>query len=101
MIGPDLRLEPARQVVERVLAGDLTDDDSALFQDDVVLICVRIVEKHDPKWLMAKLADSTLPLAGRLQVVRDLSRCFSEGLALLRSEQPSLAPDLGGKRFTS
>lgn len=98
----DPRLGRSRDLVARVLAGEITQDNAReMFEDDVVLIAIRIVEKCDPDWLLGRLADGTLPFAGRLQVLRDLSGLFDRALDLLRVERPDLTPDLEGTRFTS
>jgi hypothetical protein len=89
------RLEEARVVADRVFAGLVPeDDDSPEFREDIGLFCVRIVEREDPDWLRARIADRTLPIEGRLQVVRLLGPMAAEGLATLRAERPGLAPEL-------
>ncbi len=93
--GDDPRLEFCLRLVEQVLAGEVTGEtDEMLFEEDVVLICVRIIEQQRPRWLREQFADGRLPVDGRLLVLRDTGDLFDEGLRLLRAEDPGIAPDL-------
>lgn len=96
MKNPDRPFYPARDLVQQLLRAEVTQDsDPMLFDEDVVLFAVRYVEKHDPVWLLDRLKDSTLPIEGRVEVVRNLSGLTRQGLKCLRDEDPEIAPELG------
>jgi hypothetical protein len=67
-----LRLQHARELVLDVLSGAISEESHPdLFDDDVVLFSVRLVEKRDPAWLRAQLANGAYPRAARIQVLGD------------------------------
>lgn len=66
------QLELDRTLVLDVMCGAVTEDSHpALFDEDVVLFAVRRMEASDPDWLLARIADESLPRAGRQQVAGD------------------------------
>jgi hypothetical protein len=85
------RLESARALVTDVLAGRITPESNRmLFDEDVVLFSVRIVEKDDPAWLLAQLANANYPLFGRIEVLNNVRDLYDAAYAILKR----IAPDL-------
>lgn len=85
------RLESARALVTDVLAGRITPESNAmLFDEDVVLFSVRVVEKYDPSWLLAQLSDANHPLSGRIEVLNNLRDLHDAAHAILNRVDPDL-----------
>lgn len=85
------RLESARALVTDVLAGRITpESDAMLFDEDVVLFSVRIVEKDDPAWLLAQLADANHSLCGRIEVLNNLRDLHDAAYAILKRVAPDV-----------
>lgn len=91
MTNDRMQLEPARALVREVLAGDLAPETHAsVFDDDVLLLSVATVQRAEPAWLLAQLADTRYPFAGRANVFYALSDQDQRerGLEILRREDP-------------
>jgi hypothetical protein len=85
---PDRR-ESDRAFVTGVLSGAISPESHDwAFADDIVLICVRRVERADPQWLLAQLADRGYPFEGRAAVAAETRDVRDAALAVLRTEQP-------------
>jgi hypothetical protein len=83
-------LERDRAFVLEVLAGAVTPETRpGAFDEDVVLCSVRRVERDDPAWLLAQLADRGHPFDGRAAVLANARDVRAEGLAILRQERPN------------
>lgn len=91
MNSPDARLAGARALLAELLSGRITpESEPALFEEDDVLISVAIVERAEPAWLLAQLADRRYPLAGRLEVFHHLRATRQQAHAILLREDPNL-----------
>jgi hypothetical protein len=86
------RLESARILVADVFAGRITPGSKPmLFEEDVVLFSVRIVEEYEPTWLLAELANPNHPISGRIEVLRNLRDLHDAGCAILKRVAPDVA----------
>jgi hypothetical protein len=84
-----MALEPDRTLVLDVLAGAITPETHAsVFDEDVLLFSVRRLERDEPTWLLAQLANQEFPFDGRAAVFADTLRVRERALLLLRKEQP-------------
>ncbi len=81
--------ERDRSFLLDVLAEAVTDESHPwAFDEDVVLFCVRRVERDDPRWLLDQLADRRHPFDGRAAVFAATRAVRAEALAILRRERP-------------
>jgi len=79
-------VDQARELVTRILSGELTyESEPDLFDEDVVLIHVRAVEAYDPRWLLDQLADERYPVSGRREVLYYMRDLRDEGIAALEA----------------
>ncbi len=68
------RLASARQMVEAVLDGRITEETNpAVFADDLLYFNVRILETQEGEWLFTRLGESRWPQAHRRLVADHLS----------------------------
>ncbi len=80
-----------RQLIIEVLSGITTPvNRPALLQDDILFFAVRIAEHDEPDWLLAQIADTTLPLAGRTLVVGEMTELKRKGIEILKPEDPGI-----------
>jgi hypothetical protein len=78
-----------RALLRDVLAGVVGEDTRrSVFEDDVLLFCVRRLERDDPSWLLAVLADPTLDPEPRIAVLACLRDLRAEAVAMLRNNAP-------------
>lgn len=87
----NIRLENARALVADVFAGRITPGSKPmLFEEDVVLFSVRILEQYDPTWLLAELANPNHPISARIEVLRNLRDLHDAGCAILKRVAPGV-----------
>jgi hypothetical protein len=78
-----------RALVRDVLAGVVGEDTHrSVFEDDVLLFCVRRLERDDPAWLLAALAEPGLDPERRTAVLACLGDLRAEAVAMLRNDPP-------------
>jgi hypothetical protein len=80
----DEKLENARDLVTKLLAGQITPQSHPmLFEEDIVLFSVRTVEQGDPTWLLSQLANTAHPLSGRIEALNNLRDLYEAGYDIL------------------
>jgi hypothetical protein len=84
MTDESVRLQQAREVVQQVLSGGVTQESHPhLFDDDVVLFSVRLVETRDPAWLRDQLANSAYARAARIEVLNETAELNAHAQEIL------------------
>jgi hypothetical protein len=85
------RIERARDILEKTLRGEITEETHPeIFDEDVFHFSVRIIERHDPTWLLEQIEDRRWPAAVRTLIVAWLGDLYSEAFEILRRELPDL-----------
>jgi hypothetical protein len=86
-----ITIEDAQTVIERLLTGEISRETHvALFDEDVVLFRVLVLEQRDAEWLLARVRDRSVPLSRRLTLVRLMRTLRGQALAIVREEDPSI-----------
>ena len=68
---PDPGPGPDRGLVREVLSATITpESDPWVFEEDALLYAVRRLEEDDPGWLLAQLADRSIPFERRRAQLR-------------------------------
>ena len=81
--------DPGVELVRDVLSGVITpESDPWVFEEDALLFAVRRLEQDDPEWLLAQLADGSIPFERRRVVFAGTLRVRAEAERLLRLERP-------------
>lgn len=77
--------DPDRGLVREVLSGTITPESEPwVFEEDTLLFAVRRLEEDDPEWLLAQLADPSVPFERRRAVFAGTLRVRAEAERLLR-----------------
>jgi hypothetical protein len=85
------KLEKASAIISAVLSEQITPEKNPmLFDEDVVMFSICLVEAENPTWLLAQIADPHYPLSGRLTVLNYLRNLYHDALVILRREDPNL-----------
>jgi hypothetical protein len=90
-VSRDPRLFASRELLLRVLGGEITQESDPMYwDDDAVLFAAAVVEKHDPDWLLAQLADTRWLFDARREILNYTNVLYERAYALLAREDPRI-----------
>jgi hypothetical protein len=88
MTVPD-ELESSRSLITRFLRGEIDpEQEPAIFEDDVLMIAVHLLERADPDWILGQLSNREWPVDLRAQILGLMIRRYADGHAILSHQAP-------------
>ncbi|GGO82362.1 hypothetical protein GCM10012289_73420 [Nonomuraea cavernae] len=82
-------LDSAGRFVSGFLAGEIDETTNpALEEDDLLMLAVLTLDRTDPGWVLARIADSGVPVCLRAQLLWPMMRTYAEGYDILHREDP-------------
>ncbi|MEV0597193.1 hypothetical protein [Nonomuraea cavernae] len=82
-------LDSAREFVDGFLAGEVDEvTHPALEADDLLMSAVLRLDAGDPRWILARTADSSVLVSLRMRLLWPMMRHYAEGYDILHGEDP-------------